>query len=174
MLTSRYSNIRPLPVALALAVLTVLPPAAASADLLGTFEDWEAHSRGSGKDKICYAASVPVKSEGKYSKRGDVFLLVSHRPAIKQIGIVSLEAGYAYGDKSQIAAKIGDQKFAMFPFGEVAFAFEDGPMVKGMIKGAGVVIKGTSSRGTLTTDDFSLKGFTAAYKAASKACGVKE
>ena len=33
--------------------------------------------------------------------------------------------------------------------------------------------QGTSSRGTQTTDTYSLKGFTAAYKAINTACGVK-
>ncbi len=151
-----------------------MAPSTASADFLGTFDDWEAHARGSGAAKVCYAASVPSKSEGKYSKRGDVFLLVTNRPAAKQTGVVSLEAGYAYGDKSKITATVGDASFAMFPSGDVSFAFEDPPLVKAMIRGASLVIKGTSARGTLTTDTFSLKGFTAALKAANKACGVKD
>jgi hypothetical protein len=33
-----------------------------------------------------------------------------------------------------------------------------------------MVIKGTSSRGTLTTDTYSLAGFTAAYNAIEQAC----
>ena len=41
-----------------------------------------------------------------------------------------------------------------------------------MKKGNRMVVKGTSSRGTLTTDTFSLKGFTKAYGAIGKACGL--
>ena len=33
-----------------------------------------------------------------------------------------------------------------------------------------MVVKGTSSRGTVTTDTYSLRGFTAAYDAISGAC----
>lgn len=144
----------------------------ARADFLGKFQDWEAHARRDGGSKVCYAATVPTKSEGKYTRRGDVFLLVSHRPADKMIGFVSLEAGYTYSKSSKIAARIGGASFPMFADGELAFAYEDGPLVEAMIRGADLVVKGTSSRGTLTTDTFSLSGFTAAYKAASKACGV--
>lgn len=144
----------------------------AHAEFLGMFQDWEAHARTDGGAKVCYAASVPSKSEGKYTRRGDVFLLVSHRPGDKMIGFVSIEAGYSYGSKSKISARIGGASFPMFPDGELAFAYEDRPLVEAMIRGQDMVVTGTSSRGTLTTDTFSLSGFTAAYTAASKACGV--
>ena len=49
----------------------------------------------------------------------------------------------------------------------------EGTIVKAMIQGARMIIKGTSSSGTQTTDTYSLKGFTAAYKAINKACKVK-
>jgi len=39
-----------------------------------------------------------------------------------------------------------------------------------MRAGLTMVVKGTSSRGTLTTDTYSLRGFTAAYDAMQKAC----
>ena len=35
-----------------------------------------------------------------------------------------------------------------------------------------MVVKGTSSRDTLTTDTYSLIGFTKAYRAIGKACGL--
>lgn len=145
----------------------------AHAEFLGKFEAWEAHARNDGGVKVCYAASVPTKSEGKYTRRGDVFLLVSHRPGDKMIGFVSLESGYTYGKKSKITAKIGGASHAMFADGGLAFAFEDAPLVKSMIRGQNLSVQGNSSRGTLTVDTFSLSGFTAAYRAASKACGVK-
>ncbi len=34
-----------------------------------------------------------------------------------------------------------------------------------------MVVKGTSSRGTLTTDTYSLTGFSAALQSIDKACG---
>ena len=103
----------------------------------------------------------------------NVFLLVSHRPADKMIGFVSLEAGYIYEKKGKITAKIGGASHAMFADGGLAFAFKDGPLVKSMIRGQNLTVQGISGRGTLTVDTFSLSGFTAAYRAASKACGVK-
>ena len=40
-----------------------------------------------------------------------------------------------------------------------------------MKKGSKAVLKGTSQRGTLTTDTFSLVGFSKAYRDIQKACG---
>ena len=42
-----------------------------------------------------------------------------------------------------------------------------------MKRGRKMVVKGKSSRGTATTDTYSLTGFSAAYKAIGEACGVK-
>ena len=71
---------------------------------------------------------------------------------------------------------IGETAFKMFTDAGHAFAYDtkiDGTIVKAMIQGARMIIKGTSSSGTQTTDTYSLKGFTAAYKAINKACKVK-
>ncbi|MGH6662046.1 MAG: invasion associated locus B family protein [Rhodospirillales bacterium] len=46
-------------------------------------------------------------------------------------------------------------------------------MVQAMVKGAQMTVKGTSNRGTVTADVYSLNGFTAAYKAIGQACGGK-
>ena len=57
-----------------------------------------------------------------------------------------------------------------------AFAVDtktDKALVDAMIRGARMVVKGTSSRGTKTTDTYSLKGFSAAFKTIGKACKVK-
>lgn len=158
-----------------MALMSIAPATAlaqSKADFLGAFGDWEAYSSSDG-GKLCYIATLPTKSEGDYTRRGDIFLLVSHRPQENSIGVVSLEAGYPYGENSKITATIGGKSYAMFPDGGHAFAFEDRPLVNAMIRGSNLVIKGTSSRGTLTTDTFSLAGFTAAYNTASRACGVQ-
>ncbi len=156
-----------------LAFTAVLGTIPAHAEFLGTFGDWEAHWNAEGAAKVCYAATTPTKSAGNYTKRGKIFLLVSHRPADKTLGFVSLEAGYTYKQDGNITAQIGGTSYPMFASGDMAFAFEDKPLVQGMIRGADLTIVGYSARGTKTTDTFSLKGFTAAYNAASKACGVK-
>lgn len=161
------------PLALLAAVFTAASPGSATAaDFLGKFGDWQALARTDGGSKVCYAATLPKKSEGDYTRRGEIFLVVSHRPSDKMNGVVSIEAGYTYSKTGKITATIGGTAYPMFADGELAFAYEDKPLIQGMIKGADMVVVGYSSRGTKTTDTFSLSGFTAAYQAASKACGV--
>jgi len=43
-------------------------------------------------------------------------------------------------------------------------------LVDAMKKGERLIIEGTSSKGTLTKDTYSLKGFSAAYRAISSKC----
>lgn len=162
--------------ATALASLVSLSAASASAEtLIGKHGNWEAFTERENGKLVCYMGSVPTKSSGKYSKRGRTFLLVTHRPAKKSKNVVSLQAGYTYKKASEIELTVGKTTFRLFTDKRWAFAADsatDDELVKTMIRGATMVVKGVSSRGTRTTDTYSLKGFTAAYKAIGKACKV--
>lgn len=155
--------------------LFAAPAGAEESGLIDVFDDWSAFAVKQGGEAICYLGSEPSKSEGKYTKRGDVLFLVTHRPASKAIGVVNFQTGYTFKEDSEVSLLIGGQTYMLFTEESDAWARDaktDKAIVQDMIRGVNMVIKGTSSRGTLTTDTFSLKGFTAAYKAASKACKV--
>jgi hypothetical protein len=65
-------------------------------------------------------------------------------------------------------------EFRLFTAGDGAWnssTDKDNEMVQAMIRGADLVIAGESSRGTKTTDTYSLLGFTAAHRAMTEACG---
>ncbi len=167
-------KIRILQLAVLCALLVPALPARAS-DLINVFDDWSAFAIKQGGAKVCYIGSEPVKSEGKYKKRGSVLFLVTHRPANKIIGEVNFMAGYTFKGGSEARITIGGDGFDLFTKGSDAWARDgktDKAIVKAMIRGSKMVVRAVSSRGTKTTDTFSLKGFTAAYKAASKACKV--
>jgi hypothetical protein len=143
---------------------------------LGVFDDWEAYRETDGGKPVCYIGSQPKKATGKYKKRGDTYILITHRPAEKSIGVISLKAGYTYQKTSETDVIIGEEAFKLFTDLGHAFAYDqktDKALVDAMIRGARMVVKGTSSRGTKTTDTYSLKGFSAAFKAIGKACKVK-
>jgi hypothetical protein len=142
---------------------------------LGDFGNWSSFQFTENGNKACYMASQPKKSAGDYKKRGDVYAIVTHRPAEKLRDEVSVLAGYAYKEGSLAAVAIGDQSFELFTQGDGAWAKDkqaDDALVKAMIKGLDMVVKGTSSRGTETIDTYSLSGFTKAYEAIGKACGL--
>ena len=64
----------------------------------------------------------------------------------------------------------------MTPVAETAWAPDttsDQRMVAAMKAGSVMVVQGTSARGTLTKDTYSLKGFTKAHSTISEACGIK-
>ncbi len=142
---------------------------------LGDFEDWNAYRFKESGNVACYMASVPKKAEGNYTKRGDVFAIVTHRPAESRRDEVSFIAGYAYKTDSWVEVSIGEESFKLFTQDDGAWAPDkeaDAALVNAMIKGRDMVVKGTSSRGTDTLDTYSLNGFTKAYQAINKACGL--
>jgi hypothetical protein len=156
-------------------VLAGLDAPASAETSLSKHGDWEAFTdRESGK-LVCYMGAVPAKSRGKYTKRGQTFLLITHRPAEQSKNVISLQAGYTFEKTSEVELAIGETSFKLFTDEQWAFAADtatDNELVKSMIGGAALIVRGLSSRGTETTDTYSLKGFTAAYKAIGKACKI--
>lgn len=148
-------------------------PAHAEQRTLGTFGTWTAVVDGSGLRKQCYVGSAPKTSEGKYTKRDPVHVLVTHRPADKVRGELSVTAGYTYKPGKEVEAKVDGKTFKLFSRDDNAWAQDanaDKAIVAAMKAGRELVIRGTSSRGTLTTDTYPLAGFTAAMNAIDKAC----
>ena len=137
--------------------------------------DWSAFRYAEGDASVCYMASQPKKDEGDYQNRGEIYAIITHRPAEKRVGEVSIVAGYTYKEESEVEVKIGSKSWDLFTDGTNAWAptaEEDIALVKAMKGGSSMIIKGTSSRGTETTDTYSLLGFSKAYAAISKACGL--
>lgn len=135
--------------------------------------NWTAFVLKRGGGNVCYMASSPTKDEGDYKNRGEIFALVTNEPAANIRGEVSIVAGYTYRSDSRVTVQIGGAGFDLFTSGDRAWTQgpeDDGPLVDAMIKGADMVVKGVSSRGTLTTDTYSLSGFTATKKAIDRAC----
>jgi invasion protein IalB len=87
--------------------------------------------------------------------------------------VVSFVAGYVYGDSGDVTVTIDQTQFDLFTHEDTAWAPDagtDNDLVNAMKKGNGMVVKGRSSRGTPTTDTYSLTGFSRAYQAIAEAC----
>lgn len=148
-------------------------PAPDSPEVLGTFGEWTAFAEGNDKTKLCYAASAPIKKEGKYTSRGDTAVLVTHNLNDGTFDVVSVVAGYDFKADEDVLTQVDAKKFTMFSKGDRAWNAEskdDKTMVAEMKRGNHLLVIGTSTRGTRTTDTYSLSGFTKAYQAISKAC----
>jgi hypothetical protein len=130
--------------------------------------------------KQCWVVSAPKKTvntqDGRVVavRRGDIYMFVSFWPESEQLGEVSFMGGYPFADGSTVSLTVGDSDFELFTDGELAWAAspeDDRRIATAMKRGVEAVVVGRSSRGTTTTDTFSLMGFTAAYEDAQKRCG---
>ena len=161
-------------VTLVTAFLFSVQAQAASPQLLGEYGDWSAYVYKDGRGSICYMVSRPKKDEGKYSKRGDIYAVVTHRPADKTFDVVNFDAGYTFKTNEPFVVKIGHNTVTgFFTEGEKAWTLDeatDKKMVALMKNGDRMIVDGVSSTGTKTKDTYSLKGFTGAYKAISAKC----
>ena len=160
--------------AAALALLT--GPAEAAPKFIDGNDNWSAYRSGAGSKRVCFVHGAPATSRGKYKRRGKTYLQVTHRPGEKERHVASVTAGYIYKKGSRVDLVVDGRKFSLFTHGDTAWGEDekaDRAIVTALKKGKKATVRGRSSRNTLTTDSYSLAGFTKAYRAASKACKVK-
>ena len=141
--------------------------------LLSVHKDWSAFTFMEDGKKVCFMASQPSKSQGNYTSRGEVFALITHRPGDNSFDVVSFVAGYTHKKNSDVKVNGGSKKYTLFTQADTAWASDDATdkaLMNSIKSGSTMVVKGVSTRGTDTTDTYSLSGSTAAYQAISKAC----
>ena len=135
---------------------------------------WKAYTYKEGGKLTCYMYSQPAKKEGNYTKRGDPHAMVTRRRGSKVVEEVSITSGYPYKYTTPLKVQIDGRGFK---FGIVQEehawaddAAEDERIVKAMIRGNKLTVRGTSRKGTYSLDSYSLKGFSKTHKAIIKAC----
>ena len=166
------------------AILAAILPAASAADpatLLITSKDWSAYTSGSGDLKICYVLSKPTSMEPKKAKRDAAYFIITDWPGRKPKTKSEPEAvpGYLYKEASAVTAQVGGDKFEMFAKNEdgagaawVRQRNDEVRLVESMKRGQQLVVIGTSQRGTVTHDTYSLAGLSDALDAIHKSCGM--
>ena len=125
--------------------------------------------------EVCVALAKPktTKMEPPGRTRGASYLFVSTRPAEKVKNEVSVIIGYPFKSSSDATAEVGTTKFAMYTQNDGAWiknVAEEARMVDAMRKGADLTVKGTSGRGTQSTDQYSLKGLAQALDKIEQEC----
>jgi hypothetical protein len=143
--------------------------------LLGQYGDWGAYTASPGGKKICFALAKPkaAKTEPEGRKRDQSYVFVSTRPAESVKNEVSIIIGYPFKTSSDATAEVGTAKFAMYTQNDGAWiknVTEEARMVDAMRKGADLTVKGTSGRGTTSTDQYSLKGLAQALDKIEQEC----
>jgi invasion protein IalB len=140
---------------------------------LGTFKDWAAYTYKAADTQVCYVVSQPKSSDPKAAKRDPVFFLVTHMPGRKIKSEVSTIIGYTFKPDSSVALQVEKTPFELFTKGDGAWADSaetEKKIVTAMKAGKTMTLKGTSKRGTETTDTYSLAGIGAAMDKIDQAC----
>ena len=139
--------------------------------------DWAVYVEASPRE--CWAVSAPVETINTRDgnavdvNRGDIQLIVFYRPGDNIAGQVMFAGGYPFASGSVVTARIGEASYELFTEGNFAWpasAEDDARLVEAMKRGADATVVGRSSRGTQTSDRFSLIGFTAAVDEAASRC----
>ena len=138
-------------------------------------KDWGAYRYDDSAGRMCFISSVPKESAGKYdpNNRGETRVFVSHGPDKAERNVVQVVAGYRYKPQSDVTMTIDGKKFTLFTIEDRAFASseeDDSRMIAAMKRGSSMTIVGISSRGTKTTDKYSLSGFTKTKSVIDKTC----
>ncbi len=159
--------------AFALLFLTCAAAHASQPRKIGNYSDWAAYEFTENGNKVCYMASQPTKHEGDYTRRGEIFALITHRPGEGSRNVFSYIAGYPYRSGSDVTVTIDSRDFTLFTQDDTAWTPDqdaDNRLAESIRRGSRMVVRGTSSRGTQTTDTFSLRGSAAAHDAITNAC----
>jgi len=143
--------------------------------LLGQFGTWGAYTATPNGKKVCFALAKPSSSKTNPPNRprDPAYAFVSTRPAEKVNNEVSIMIGYTLKPGSESTLEVGGASYAMYTQGDglwIKNAAEEERMVDAMRKSADVVVKGVSTKGTETTDTFSLKGLAQALDRLAQDC----
>jgi invasion protein IalB len=162
---------------LAIAAVTMLGSAALAAEPneVGTFQKWKVYTSNESDGKMCFIASSP--QESKYSQqitsRDPVFFMITSIPAKKIRNEVSTIMGFAFGPNATVQLDIDGTKYTLFTANtDTAWAMPDQEvmLVNALKAGAKLTLVGSSKRGTVTTDTYSLAGVTAALNKMAMEC----
>jgi invasion protein IalB len=151
------------------------PDPAEQAVLLGQFGDWGAYKATPGGKKVCFALSKPTSAvtDPAGRPRDPGYAFVSTRPSEKVKNEISVIVGYPQKPGHDATATVGAANYVMYTQNDGAWvknAAEEAQMVEAMRKGADLVVKSESGRGTKTTDTYSLKGLGQALDKVAEEC----
>jgi hypothetical protein len=141
---------------------------------LGVFKNWVAWKGTDANGEMCYISAAPKASEPEGARRSAIHFLVIHRKGLGTKNEVQTLVGYPFNTaNSNASATVDGKTYPMVTEGEAAWlaSTKDEPgFVEALKAGTTLVVKGTSQRGTNTTDTYDLGGVTAAMAEIDKAC----
>ena len=152
-----------------------VPPSPGEPTLLAMYGEWGAYTATPNGKRVCFALAKPVSSTTvpPNRPRDAAWMFVSSRPAERVTNEVSVIFGYGLKPNSDATMEISGGSYAMNTQGDGAWVknpAEEPKLVDILRKGADVTVKGTSARGTVSTDVYSLKGLAQALDKIGHEC----
>jgi len=137
---------------------------------IGSNYDWHVYKTADGTK---YMISYPKKEDGNFKKRARPYIMVASYQ--DQVVEVTIYSGYHYKQKSKVdvSIKVGNggtestKKFHMYVNKDMAWneaSKSDLDMIDAMRSGNSVTVYGISTKGTFSSDTYSLHGFDKSYK----------
>jgi invasion protein IalB len=143
--------------------------------LLGQYGDWGAYTANPGGKKLCFALAKPAKTATSPPNRprDPIYMFISSRPGEKVRDEVSVVVGYGFKPATDASLDVAGTQFAMYTQNDGAWiknAADETRLIETLRRGTDAVIKGTSARGTQSTDTYSLKGLAQALDKVGQEC----
>ncbi len=166
--------------AAALGLVSALPSSAQDLAMVDSETDWSVYVADSPKE--CFIVSKPTNWSAQRDgqavtvRRGDIRFYISIIPGEQIVNEPSFLAGYPLKQDAPVEMRVKDTTISLYPNAEINAEYawprpdDDANLITAMRGGSEATVIGTSARGTITTDTFSLIGFTAAYEKAQEMC----
>ena len=136
--------------------------------------NWKSHTYVSDGSKVCYMHAKPAKSTGNYKRRGAPNIMVTRRQGSRTTEEVSVTSGYPYPEDKAVRVTIDGRRYSFdLTHGEHAWVSDeedDATVVKAMVRGRELKVRGVSLKDTFSEDTYSLIGFTKIHDAIIRAC----
>jgi hypothetical protein len=160
--------------------------------LVVKFGDWGVYHTQAAKGPVCYTLAQPKERAPADLKREAAYAFISDRPGEGVRNEVSFIMGFDVADTAaaeakkpdpkkkaadtQATASVGDQSFELLAKTSnlwVKNAAEEGQLIDQMRKAGKLQVKAASKKGNVTTDTYSLAGFSQALERVQKDCPAK-
>lgn len=141
---------------------------------LGSYGEWGAYAAQNGRSRTCYALGQPRERAPKAKlKDSAAYIFISTRPAENIHNEVAINLGYPTKDGSSAIADIDGDAYELITKGANAWVKDQSrerEFVGALRGGSKLIVKASSSRGTSTTDSYSLRGLSEALARAVQEC----
>jgi Caspase domain/Invasion associated locus B (IalB) protein len=137
-----------------------------------SFNDWSIWSGSTGKEKICFASSVPTSASRKQREYTGIYITFWPESLDHAQHEISVKMGAPLKMGSEVTLKLGANTYSLFVKGSEAFPRpgRDTTLIAGMKKEISMQVRGEMQDGRTVEDTYSLRGLSAALERLTVVC----